>query len=531
MKPKKFFLKLAVIILGLFALVRTSYAFVSVGSAQFAAKLYSEALGRIPDQEAWRWLMDVQQKTPCSSTSLAELAKVVLTSDEFLRLAPNSNERLFKLYRAVLHRDPDQGGFNYFNQLLKDGHTSWQQVVSDITSSTEFMNRASFNCGNKNFGWQFALPFNMASPISPNLVFFNNTDGAQLQYALNNVSQGGGGTVYLNQGLVVLINQPLKVPNNVTLTTYGVPGRHHADKLGRLARNAAFNNALVQLSDNTKLNSVWVDGQRNRFPRGVPGSSMASAINVLASGSNIEVSNNLITDAPGGTSLKYNGGIGEGYTCTNGVVTDNLITAYGSSHYEADNWTDGLTIACEDSLIDRNEIIDATDVSIVLFRAKGSRQRSIVSNNLSLNAGNSAFSAIALDTFYGVTGKSLHDFTGTKVINNTFWSSPVAHTDIGLSIGTRAWFGNNADTGKGAIVTGNTTGTQKLKASVGINIGQMLETTVQNNTLLISPTVTHCPNVNVAAAVSAGYASGNLQPYTDRDIGQCISIHPKPVGE
>lgn len=67
--------------------------------------------------------------------------------------------------------------------------------------------------------------------------------------------------------------------------------------------------------------------------------------------------------------------------------TGNLVTAYSSSHFNQD-WSDGLSVACEHATVQDNTVIDATDVGIVLFRAYPAVQQSTVADNTILNAGN-----------------------------------------------------------------------------------------------------------------------------------------------
>jgi hypothetical protein len=42
------------------------------------------------------------------------------------------------------------------------------------------------------------------------------------------------------------------------------------------------------------------------------------------------------------------------------------VTAYSSIHANQ-QWTDGLSIGCENSLVAGNQVVDATDVGIVIF--------------------------------------------------------------------------------------------------------------------------------------------------------------------
>jgi hypothetical protein len=483
-------------------------AAITVGNSQYQAKLYSEGLGRIPDQSGWGAAMNYWATVSCNATRLKEQGVSVLNSQEFLINTPSNKEKIFKLYRAALNRDPSSTEFNNHLNFIAGGG-SWISVLNSIFGSNEFSQRASLNCSNTPRGWQPTLAFNQLSTSTGN---FAGGDGSVLQAILN--STPSGGVVYLEQGAIVTITNTLNIPDGVTLSTIGTPGKAHAGLLGRLLRNSSFNQPLIRLNKNSKLKSVWVDGQKNRFGH------IQEGINLLATGGNIEVNNNLISDSPGWTSFQYVGSA-EGHVCSSGYVANNLITAYGSSHYNA-QWTDGLSISCENTLVEFNEIIDATDVSIVVYRSSPAIQKSIVRNNYALNAGNSAYGGYVADPLAYGNGTLTHSFLGTNFLNNIIWSSPAAHVDIVLSNGTRPWFGTNSDLGIGAAFDGNSTGTQTINASIGISISGMKSVYVQNNGLLLKPSTSNCQSVNVAAAVSAGYASGDIQPYSNVHVQGCI---------
>jgi hypothetical protein len=115
-----------------------------------------------------------------------------------------------------------------------------------------------------------------------------------------------------------------------------------------------------------------------------------------------------------------------------------------------------------------------------------------------------------------------HDFTGTSVYDNTLWTGQ-AHYEIVLSLGNRAWFGTNSATGIGASFSTNNTGSFSANANTGIVVSGMLNVYVQSNNLSLNlMNYCSCPHVAVAAAVSAGYASGSIQPYTDVNVPACI---------
>src|SRR4051794_14121145 len=80
--------------------------------AQFSAKLYTEAFGRIPDQGGWQNQNNYFTQYGCSASTLAVRGEDIFTSDEFLALPYDNASRLLTLYRAALNREPDTTSFN-----------------------------------------------------------------------------------------------------------------------------------------------------------------------------------------------------------------------------------------------------------------------------------------------------------------------------------------------------------------------------------------------------------------------------------
>lgn len=213
-------------------------------------------------------------------------------------------------------------------------------------------------------------------------------------------------------------------------------------------------------------------------------------------------------------------------------MTGNLITAYSSDHYLTGDWTDGITDNCEGASITGNQIVDATDVGIVVFRnIPGSAQHSVVSGNYLLSAGNSMYGGMGFDPLYNPAGSTAQtlSFAGAAIRGNTLWTGPDTHFDIAITDGSRAWYAragaaHPADTGTGASITGNTTGTQAARVQTGIAVNGMLGTTVTGNTLTMSHIAAgKCPEVGYAAELSLGYASGTFSPQpTDVNMDGCI---------
>jgi len=148
-------------------------------------------------------------------------------------------------------------------------------------------------------------------------------------------------------------------------------------------------------------------------------------------------------------------------------------------------------------------------------------QRSLVRFNRVLSAGNSAYGAITVD---GLQGRgTTPDFRGAMIEGNTFWTSPATHFDLGIAVGTRAWFGRHTDLASGITVTNNSTAGIPARVDTGIAVSGMLNAFVADNDLdLILVDVSRCPTAAVGASVASGWASGEIQGYTDAVYDGCI---------
>jgi hypothetical protein len=75
----------------------------NVVPAQWIAKIYSEGLGRAPDQGAWASMTAFFQSDGCSATTLAEKGEPIYLSSEFSGLKYGNAAKLLALYRGPGH--------------------------------------------------------------------------------------------------------------------------------------------------------------------------------------------------------------------------------------------------------------------------------------------------------------------------------------------------------------------------------------------------------------------------------------------
>ncbi len=484
--------------------------------AQFIAKMYTVALGRMPDRGGWSSYTNDFATLGCTHARVAQTVRGFYTSGEFLGRAYANAARVLALYRGALNREPDQAGFDHYRTTLDTGTVTWAQVVEAFVASGELANLVPAICGSATSYYYGTAPA-PATPVA------GPGTGQQLQALLD--AAPAGATVYLAPMAVVRLTAMLEIPAGKALATTGLPSTHEYANQARLVRSSPFSGPMVRLHSGARLLNVWVDGQRGAYTN-----YTLWAINVQAMGGNgTEVSGAKISNSQGWSSLQTIGAF-EGFPCQATLIAGNLITAYSSEHLRlggSGRWTDGISVACENAIVRDNGIVDATDVGIVLFRASPAVQRSTVRDNQVLSAGNSAYGALGVDGLHslGVT----HDFTGSAVQNNAFWTGPDTHFDIGLAVGTRSWFGTLNDPGTGVSVIANHTNGFRTNVNTGIAVTGMHNATVQANDLLLSLVpVSACPRVNFGVDADGYATGGNFQPgaqsvrFTNTGGGGCV---------
>jgi hypothetical protein len=486
---------------------------------QFIAKMYTEALGRAPDPQGWTSALQLFQTSGCNQAALTNWGSGVLSSAEFKSLAYDNAALTLILYRSILNREPDTDGYQSSLAALQGGQ-DFGSLVSSSFKSSEFSHLVSAICSGNSYsfggtGLAIAIPTSVSGGYS-------GLSESQLQSLLDSTAPGG--TVFLQQESVVFLTQPLNIPAGVTLATYGLPAPSRHGVMARLVRAAPFAAAMIKINADANpnpsgsLKSIWVDGQRTQASAFVSG-----AINIeIYGGTDATVDSSFIANSLGWSNIHSFGSL-DGQPCAGNTITNNVITAYSSQHAD-EQWTDGISAGCENTLVKFNQIVDATDVGIVVFTAYPATQRSTVTDNTVISAGNSAFGAMGFDPLQNRSAGA-PNFTGALISDNTLWSGPNTHFIIGLAVGTRPWYPSGS-IGYGASAIGNTTAGIRTQFGAGIVVSGMDGATVQQNLFEANPisqSWTGCPVGNVLASVSAGLASGSIQDYSDVVVNGCMS--------
>ena len=114
----------------------TSIAFDIDGTAGQAYRIYQAAFNRVPDLDGLGyWIAGMDQ----GSISLSGVSHCFINSAEFSSMygtKPTNSQILTLLYENVLHRSPDQGGFDYWMQQIENGMQT-NEVLMCFSESPE----------------------------------------------------------------------------------------------------------------------------------------------------------------------------------------------------------------------------------------------------------------------------------------------------------------------------------------------------------------------------------------------------------
>ncbi|MBQ4573674.1 MAG: hypothetical protein IJA85_00590 [Clostridia bacterium] len=383
------------------------------GGGQFIGKLFTEGLGRGPLAEEYLYYTKQIEERGCSVELFCDIVTQFFSSAAFteLKLAPEFE--VMAVYRAILNRDPTLDEVSDYKARI--GAEGAAAIALSLVKTDEFaallpdIIRGPYFWGANNAAY------------SPAGIIITSDE---LNDMLNAAKKDK--ILELEPGTLVLMNSSITVPIGMTLTTRGNPT--HYTMMARVLRTERNADRMVIVDYKSTLTHVWVDGNRTAFAdQETLGGNAGAPIGLMEEKCTV-------------TYCRANGTIGgTNFFCadltSDHYIAHNLITAYESNH--SGGWSDGITHASNDSIIEYNTIVDATDVGIVIFRFAGGKQNTIVRHNTILNLGNSAYGGVDIDAWNNQ--EQDQDFTGMLFENNTFWTSYKAHQHICLSFATLAW--------------------------------------------------------------------------------------------
>lgn len=514
MKKKLFFPALLMLL--------NSYALVAQTdinqSYQFLAKIFTEALGRIPDPQSWN---DALNYMGNNLTYYRETLRPIYKSSEFYDLYPTTSNqwkeaRLLALYRGALNREPDLVGFNSNLNNFSDNQT-WAQLVDAVTTSAEFnglVNDSIIVKANKGipyYGWKYTStggtnyrPIEIVTPTTNSRASKTDFNGTrqELQRVLNRVGNtataNNPDSVCISAMARIYIDSLLIIPANVTLTTKGSPSHFKYAKMARLVKQQLLNNVghdMIALSANSILKNLWIDGQYPFVGKETGDAACVTNLNTDQSTNGLKILNNRLSDASGPNFIKLYSGNGIGMRNFTGIaeISNNLITAYGTKHWAGgDPWThtEGIDVdLMENGKIEFNQIVDITDGAICIFQSTYSvsgNYNTLVNGNQVLNAGNSAVAGIVFDQQNNnVTYSSTYSYSGANIQYNSIWTSPLAHIDYLFHIGCYSEYldKSHQDVATGGNIHHNSTGISSINAEVGILLDGVSGSDFHDNSL------------------------------------------------
>lgn len=543
--------------------------------AQWITKQFTELLGRVPTQSEWSGWSSYYRANGCTSTTLVALTRGLAQSPAFASAYPTTSglgtaARVSALVRAVDRRDPTTSDWQSFAVPYLAGTRTWDATIAS-TFNSDFASTALHQiCStvSPSAGFSYVAPLDVRSLVG----VAPSRSQAVLQAALNDAAPGT--TVVLQPGEVVRIggtsnaNQPLRIPDGVTLSTVGTPALSAYVRMGRLvlagpgasvcASGMCSDIGIVSLGPGSSLRNVWVDGV---------GSSARNArvANVETHGSSASSPTSVIGDritepGPRGAGIRALGSSTETVPCTDERVSGNLITEYSSQRtlddLNGEQASDGIEIDCEAATVNDNAIVDASGLSVVL-RGVYNRgtdtvvaQHSTATNNTVISAGVSGRAAFAADPVgpcRALRGSvivpcldvtTLRSFVGASVAANTYWTSQQTSFDVALLVGGRTVWGDNSIVGRGASFTGNVVGAGGARVNLGVAIAGMLDATVRGNTgsFVLADTNPQlkwhkCPLARIAVdAADAPNLGTDLVPVVRDDIAGCVLSAPSALG-
>jgi len=305
------------------------------------------------------------------------------------------------------------------------------------------------------------LPRSDCEPADP-----QDTVTDRLNTLLN--SSGAGYTLPLCPSTEYYITAPLQFfAANQEISTVGYPtGDERATLVvsGQIFPNNTGHTTAVEGActgcDGLKLRNIQINGSR------LAGSELSGGANIEMGGDN---SGQLIEYVhsfdPRGWSCLH---IAEGtFKCNNNTVQNNDIGPCGNDNFQ--QWADGISISCMNTIVRNNMVNNPTDGGIVIFGSPGT----LVENNTIWVENNTLLGGINMVDYEPWKG----NYTNTIVRNNTIRGGFATSTEtssetygsneddviikIGIAIGPSTWFGNQYGTNvsdSGTVLNNQLTG-------------------------------------------------------------------------
>jgi hypothetical protein len=378
---------------------------------QLIAKGYTEALGRNPSPTE---LVTNQQSLACTEASIGNWMAYILQA-ETAYLTPR--QKVQTAYRLMLNRDPDQGGWNYYETL------PFPKAIADIRRAPEYRANILKMCSGKGAGYGWGVtPLDTTMPDTALRQQLAAAVPGQIVWAAGRIA----------------VTSPLVIPPGVTLRSIG----DHYTQQATLIRSGKYLGGMVQLSADSRLETLVVDGARANH------GYIEQAMNIEVVGSNALVRNVRSLNPTGWTALFVSP-----HTSTpseNVTIVGNTLIGYGGSREgTTPQWSDGISLAGKSADVRYNYVMDFTDVGIIAFDPLRVDANNMIANNAVVQVGNNAWGLIGLEQGIGATA----DFSRTTFGGNLLATMGQTKARVGILDGAQTW-----GVGRSAIVGANYVG-------------------------------------------------------------------------
>ncbi|KAI0776175.1 pectin lyase fold/virulence factor [Trametes elegans] len=314
-----------------------------------------------------------------------------------------------------------------------------------------------------------------------------NTLTDRLNTLLN--SSGPGYTLPLCPGVQYFIQAPvLFAAENQEISTVGYPtGDERATLVvaGPVADGQGHTTAVDGTCANcsgVKLRNIQVNGTR------AGAAPTSGGANIEMGGSNTgQLVEHVRSFDPRSWSCLH---VAEGaFACSGVTVQNNDIGPCGSDRFQ--EWADGISVSCMNSVVRNNLVNNPTDGGIVLFGAPGT----VVENNTIWVETMTLLGGINMVDYDPWNGNYTNTVVRNNLIKGGFATEPAEGGDtkgvndedaivkIGIAIGPRTWFGDryfNNVSQSGTVLNNNLTGA----FGYGVAISSATNFTVQGNILV-----------------------------------------------
>jgi hypothetical protein len=367
---------------------------------QLIAKGYTEALGRNPSPTE---LVSHQQALACTEASIGNWMAYMLQANEPQQQNLTPRQKVQTAYHLMLNRPPDQAGWNYYETL------PFPKAIADIRRAPEYRANILKMCSGKGAGYGWGVtPLDSTMP--------DTALRQQLAAAIP-------GQVVWAAGRIA-VTSPLVIPPGVTLRSIG----DHYTQQATLVRSGKYLGGMVQLSADSRLETLVVDGARANH------GYVEQAMNIEVLGSNALVRNVRSINPTGWTALFVSPHTAA--PVENVTIVGNTMIGYGGSREgKTPQWSDGISLAGKSADVRYNYVMDFTDVGIIMFDVNERHPANMVANNLIVNTGNNIFAMIGADQLSTTPG----DFSRSTFGGNLLATMGQTKARVGITDGVRTW--------------------------------------------------------------------------------------------